>query len=285
MLKTKKINKIKVKPIPVKKIDTDKIKGYDMFPEIYANIFLCAKKKSGKTSCVSKILKECVNKDTRVFIFCPTHRKDESYKHIANFLDSKDIRYEMFDNIIEDKIDNLELIYGELIKEYGEEENEEIKNKDNFDPELFEKYINDHSICNFVDEEDCFKVVVKKKRKPKKIAPEIIFLFDDVSNQLKTPSIARLLKTNRHFKSKVIISSQWPNDVHPDGRNMFDYWLLWGGHSFNKIETIHTNASLPIDLEEFYSIYINTTKNKFNFLYVDTVNNKYRKNFDEEIIM
>ena len=48
-IETKKINDIKINPLPIPKIDTDKIKGSELFPEIYSNIFLIAKKKSGKT--------------------------------------------------------------------------------------------------------------------------------------------------------------------------------------------------------------------------------------------
>ena len=45
----RKINNETVKPIQVPIVDPDKIKGYDLFPELYSNIFLLAKKKKKVT--------------------------------------------------------------------------------------------------------------------------------------------------------------------------------------------------------------------------------------------
>ena len=59
MISLKQINNQYVKAIPIPDEDTRPIKGYDICEEVYANIFLCARKKSGKTSALFKILKEC----------------------------------------------------------------------------------------------------------------------------------------------------------------------------------------------------------------------------------
>ena len=48
MIRIKKISKV-VTPIDVPTVDPDKIKGYDLIPDLYCAIFLCAKKKSGKS--------------------------------------------------------------------------------------------------------------------------------------------------------------------------------------------------------------------------------------------
>ena len=69
----------------------------------------------------------------------------------------------------------------------------------------------------------------KKPRKPKFKAPQIIFVFDDLSGELKTPSLIQLLKMNRHFLCKVIISSQYWNDIALEGRKQIDYVLLFKG--------------------------------------------------------
>ena len=76
MITLKQINNQYVKAIPLPEIDPRPVKGYDICQEFYANIFLCAKKKSGKTSALFKILKECATKKTIIIIFCSTVNKD-----------------------------------------------------------------------------------------------------------------------------------------------------------------------------------------------------------------
>lgn len=276
MINVRTINDKKVRPIPVKKVEIDKIKGYDLFPEIYSNIFLCAKKKSGKTSVINKILKECIDKETRLFVFCATHNKDQSYLAIKKMLKKKEIRNAFFDSIIdEDGVNNLELIIEELKKEVPEgSENEESSEEES---EIEEK------VCMF-DEGENLKFKIKKK-KPRKISPKVVFVFDDMSDQLKDRNVPKLLKTNRHFKSKVIVSSQYPYDIEPGSRTQFDYWILFKGHEDAKLEAIHKNAGLPIDFELFKRLYHIATAGNYNFLYIDTVKNQYRRNFDEEIII
>jgi len=73
----KRINNKKVKAIPIPDEDKRPIKGFDICEEVYANIFLCARKKSGKTSAVFKIMKECSTKHTIIIIFCSTVHKDK----------------------------------------------------------------------------------------------------------------------------------------------------------------------------------------------------------------
>jgi len=63
MISLKQINSKYVRAIPIPNEDTRPIKGYDICEEVFANIFLCAKKKSGKTSALFKIMKECGEKN------------------------------------------------------------------------------------------------------------------------------------------------------------------------------------------------------------------------------
>ncbi len=44
-------------------------------------------------------------------------------------------------------------------------------------------------------------------------------------------SVSCLLKQNRYFKSKVILSSQYPNDLDIPVHKQIDYWLIFKGHS------------------------------------------------------
>jgi len=263
MIKIKKINKEVVKPIPILKIDPEKIKGYQLFPELYANIFLCARKKSGKTNAIFKILKSCSDKDTRFFIFSTTVHKDQNMKHIIKYFKNKGNEIETFMSIKEGKEDQLQTIIDELKNDYNDSDSdEEEKNP---------KYIN-------VSDDDDSAIKVRKK---KKIAPEIIFVLDDMGALLKAPSVSQLLKTNRHFKSKVIISSQYPHDMTPESRRQLDFLILFGGHSKEKLEILFEDTDLPISFDLFEKLYKDSTSEKYNFFYVDVRNVKFRRNFNQ----
>ena len=73
MATLRKINDIKVRPVQtISGGDARKALGYRLFPEAYSNIFLCARRKSGKSSLIAEIIKRCAGKTTTVMVFCST---------------------------------------------------------------------------------------------------------------------------------------------------------------------------------------------------------------------
>src|SRR4051812_13380616 len=90
MISLNQINNQRVRAIQIpSSLDKRPIKGYDICEEIYANIFLCAKKKSGKTSALFKIMKECAIKKTIIIVFCSTVYKDENWIEIRKYFEKK----------------------------------------------------------------------------------------------------------------------------------------------------------------------------------------------------
>ena len=67
MIRIKRINKEDVKPVRFHdEVDDPRpIKGRDIFPEIYANIFFCARKKSGKSCAIFHTIQHCATRKTR----------------------------------------------------------------------------------------------------------------------------------------------------------------------------------------------------------------------------
>ena len=106
--KTQKINKEKIKVIPTTTDNPKEILGYDIIPRLYANIFICAQKRSGKTNVIHKILERCINKETGVFVFAATHDIDENWKYIKQEFEKKGIKAVFFSAIGEDKTNNLQ---------------------------------------------------------------------------------------------------------------------------------------------------------------------------------
>ena len=124
----KQINDIEVEPIKLKPVKTEDIKGYKYIPMLYSNIFICAKKNSGKTTVVYNILKNCINKSTKVVIFCSTHNNDKGWLEIKKWLEANSQPHIFYDAIMEDKVSNIELLI-EKIKSDAEEKQQLKKDK------------------------------------------------------------------------------------------------------------------------------------------------------------
>src|SRR3954471_24921949 len=90
MIRIQKINKHI--PIAVPIVEPDKIKGYDLIPKLFCAIFICAKKESGKTNTIFKILKECTGKKTHLHIVSSTVFNDSNWIEIVKFFENKGIK-------------------------------------------------------------------------------------------------------------------------------------------------------------------------------------------------
>ena len=72
---------------------------------------------------------------------------------------------------------------------------------------LAQKHKGNYHVIKSNDEED-EEGKPRKPRKSKHQAPEYMIIFDDLKSKLKSRSLLDLLKKNRHYKTKLIISSQ-----------------------------------------------------------------------------
>lgn len=267
MIKENTLNNISIKPlVNANALDESKVKGGKMFPDPYNVTYLCARRKSGKTSVIAEILKKTSDKKTTFWLFVPTSRVDPSWKTIIERLENRGNTVNVFDSIMEGKTNLLDEIVADLSMGNEDEPKEEPVRapvKIMFDiPETEKK---------------------KYEYKPKKLAPEHIFVFDDISQELKNVGLLALLKKSRHLKSAVYISSQYVNDLPPQALKQLSYFLCFRSMTRDKLEHIHRMLDLAIDIDKFYEIYDYATKDLYNFLYVDMKNQSFRKNFSKEL--
>ena len=125
----------------------------------------------------------------------------------------------------------------------------------------------------------------QKCKKSKYQAPEYIIVLDDLSSELKSSSLLGLLKWNRHYKSKVIISSQWLHDLLPESRKQIDLFLIFKGFPQEKIALIYKDCDSSVPFEIFYKIYKKSTKKPHSFIYIYTPSDQFRCNFDKQFII
>jgi len=273
MFRVKQINSETVEPVKFVDHQADKrpVKGANIFPDVYCNIFCCARKKSGKTCAIAKIIDKCSTSETRIIAFVSTLHRDNTWRAIEKMCSERDISFTGFTSIkdLETKEDILESI----LKALGEPGKADDKNK--------EKELDTNPVLMGGGGEN----QKKKKKKPKEQAPKIIFIFDDLSGELLLPSITKLLKEHRHYQCKTIISSQYWNDIVLQARLQIDYILLYQGlaNSIQKMKDIYSNLDLSVEFDQFMDLCSYATEERFHFLYINKVESTFRKDFTHEI--
>lgn len=294
-IRIQRVNNQVVRPIRFEDQDK-KIKGGDVCSEVYANIGLIAKKNSGKTLSLFHLLKECIGKGTKeIIIFCTTLYKDRAWIHIRKWLDEKEIPYQGFTSIYQDGENQIEKLINRLNEEAEEREAQEEEQQAG----AGEERQTTSQTCDMILEElkrhnDLLGQFLehkigggdidrpKKKRKDKYLCPEYFIIMDDIGNQLKNPALTTLLNWNRHYKAKVIVSTQYLNHLLPDSRKMMDLFLIFKGQPLKKLQEIYADADISIPFELFVTLYRKATKKKFSFLWIDTREEEFRRNFTDK---
>ena len=276
MLRTKKINDFTVKKLRVPHVDKSRVKGNKLFDEIYANINIVARKRSGKTNLVYNIIKKCSDKKTQIHIFCSTCLKDAAWIEIIKYLENRGNIIHTHTSIVDEEGVNLveKFMTDNSIME-DTDESEDSSDIDYGYLEIGKPYVD--------PEEE--KKKKRKKRKPKYVSPEHILIFDDLSTELKDKHLSALYKQNRHYKAKVLTSSQGLNDIPPMSRKQQDYWILMKGLNIEKLQIAYKDADVGITFPQFLDVYKEATLKPYSFLYIDTRTDTYRSCFDKQIII
>ena len=270
MITEKTLNNIVIKPlVNSNNLDETKIKGGKYIPEVTPIVYICSRRKSGKTSVLAVIIRKTTYKKTTFWCFVPTARVDPSWIQIINILRERGNTVNVFDSFMEGKTNILDEIITDLSSPIEEQEKESPPTTA---PQLK---------ISFPGSEE--KEKRKYEYKPKKEAPLHCFVIDDNSNELKNPALLSLCKKNRHLKASVYISSQYCNDLLPQTLKQVSFTILFRSHTREKLEHIHKMLDLSIDLEKFYDIYDYATSEPFSFLFIDMKNQSFRKNFNKEL--
>lgn len=282
MISVRKVNKVEIKPADLPK-EPENIKGFDLFPLLNANILIAAPKNSGKTVNIDKILTDCATKNTHVIIFAATVNNDKMWKVIKDKLKKRKIKYSAFTSIFTDNDVN---IVSELIKSMQAD----APIDDQYDPQeekLAQEKLVPTQIFNFgeplpIPNEPNKPLEIKKPRKPKYVSPDYIIIFDDLSDELKNKAIPKLMKIQRHFGTKIIISTQSYKDTDAKIRKgNLDYVLLYKGIPIETLEEIWSEQSITAPLPAFIEMYFHATQEKYHFLLIDRTGS-FRKDYDRE---
>jgi hypothetical protein len=272
MIRLKKINQHETKPMTSKKkVDTRPILGADLVPILYATILCLARKKLGKTQLNFDFIRHCIAPGSMVHAYVSTLHNDDTWTAIMEYCQENGIAFHghtsLFDEEGHDQLARLVRVLNEEAEAKRLEEESEAGTGET-------------KVLMCCD--DPGPVNKRKPKLPSHQSPERVFIFDDLSDELKTRSFAKFLKNMRHYKCKVIIGTQDLHDLLPASRKMVDIWALFKGQSVEKLETIHKDADLSVPFETFEQLYRVATKEPYSFLYVNATNQTLRKKFSQQ---
>ena len=125
-MRTTKVNSKVVRAIKVPNRDTRPVRGSDVCPECYANIAILAKKNSGKTSIINKLLRECAGKNGRtcVMAFVSTLEKDAQWQVIKEWCENNNIPFLGYTSMMSGKHNILEAFVKTLQNEGKSEDSD-----------------------------------------------------------------------------------------------------------------------------------------------------------------
>jgi len=276
-MNTEIINKVKIKPIVnnITEEITD-VKGKELFANNLSNIFICARKRSGKSSLIGNILKKMADKRTTIIIFSSTANIDPCWINIKDMLEKKGIPVISYTHFIDDETG--QNLLNDFLKDLETEEKEE--EIEDVNPNIM---TGDGTFLRFQGEGEQNKSKPKKPYVPKKSVPKYILCFDDLSSDLRHISVIKNLKSNRHRGIMNILSSQYFHDLNTGAMSNLDYMIVFKGQDEDKLEKIHKRLDLGIDYDTFKRYYEYAVKDPYCFLWIDIRNDEYRKNFNERL--
>jgi len=271
-----RINNQVVVPIKLPGYDLP-VKGGDILPDPFGTVFCIAKRRSGKTNVVNHIIKNCITKDTCVLVFCSSVYNDKNWKKIREYLDSKGYNAEYFTSIYEDGKNQVLELLEELQQQERDKETQEPDAKSTTD-----------LICEYFQKCNKPKEKIKKQKKKKWLAPDYLIIFDDISAELRSPPVVKLMKEARHYQIKIVCSSQYLYDIDKGSRSQIQTWLIFKGQPEDKLKAIYEIAEVHEPFETFWNAYkVATTVTKDNpcpFLYYDSTTGETRRCFNQKIV-
>ena len=83
----------------------------------------------------------------------------------------------------------------------------------------------------------------------------------------------------------MIVSSQYIHDLSNSCIKNLDYTLIFKSFNREKLLVLFESLDLSIDFELFEQLYQDATEQPFNFLYVNSRDNTYRRNFNKRYLI
>lgn len=281
-LKTVKVSDSKI-ILPRIEKDNRKIKAGDIFSIPYPNIFICSMKASGKSTVLTNIIFKMMGPNTKIIIICNSINHDEIWLDAIKKIKKRGNEVITLNDIVEDNVDEIAEFLNEM-KNNNNDDIEEIKQETQITKPHIRKPLYELVKKNEVKQDVKQDIKEEKQKKNSKIISEFLICLDDLGSSLRNKSLDQLVKTNRHYKCTVIISTQHLNDILPSTLRQMNYCLIFGKFSEDKLKELYKKFDIGVTYDEFYNMYKDATKIKYNFLFIDRPKNEFRSGFQNKYL-
>ena len=106
-----------------------------------------------------------------------------------------------------------------------------------------------------------------------------------MGSDLRSASITQLCKVSRHYRAKLIFSSQYLHDLQNSAIKNIDVCLIFKSFNREKLLVLFEGLDLSCSFDQFVEMYKDATHEPFNFLYVDCREGTFRRNFNQEYVI
>lgn len=114
---------------------------------------------------------------------------------------------------------------------------------------------------------DCAEIEDLKLEMNAKRYPRYLVIFDDISNETRSSSIADLLRWSRHAGVSVIICSHDPTNLLPAAFQEMNLICLFPGLKLDNIKRVVTTSAVPLAVNDVWERY--KKLEKYHFLTLD----------------
>lgn len=274
-----------IRPIPVKKDPDEKkpIKGADIIPELYPGSVACvAKTKSGKTTVINHILEHTIDERTDVHIFCSTANVDEGWKTIIKNLRARGIAVHVYPATMvghgTKRINFLKILYDNF---EAEDKRADANKKVKKGLHELSKHNTFLAVHNPVADPE--NVGIREEKVYHDRVPKRQVILDDLSiPELHDESVDTALKKTRHYKCRVICSTQHIMHMSKTAFGQLTMVLLWRGFSQDYIKSLIDGRLITsLEFKKFYLLYKSLTKPDYSFISVYQTEGEIRHKFSK----
>jgi len=224
-------------------------KGMGLFPFKYFVMYICSKRGSGKTVLIYNLIKKLATKRTRIIHVSSTIDKDEmNQRMVAEFQE----KYPFYETMM-----SMDEIDFDTAFKLEDDEPDEDEDTDSSLPLS--------KISNLLFEKPPRPGKIKKPITPL----DNLLILDDISPELQSKDLARFVKVNRHHRTRIIISSQYLNDLSKTVRSQVDYAIVFKGMEDRKMKELRRGLDLGISDEELLEKYKKMTEKPYSFMTID----------------
>lgn len=246
------------------------------------SLALLAKTRSGKTTVINHILEHCVDERVDVHIFASTVGLDASWIKVVKDLRHRGVGVTTYTSIFHPVtgVNQLNAVFAEFERKKKQKEKEKKTRKSIYEVVQAPKFL---AAPNPIADPDLVAPSESKKEEDYETsAPEHWVIIDDMDQeQLRAKCLDNNLKKCRHYKARILISTQHIIHVTPSALTQLSMVCFWKGFSPNYMAKLHDRLAMHavIDFKQFWLLYSMATKEDHSFLTYYLTDGSFRSGF------